>query len=170
MFDKNVVNCGLCLHTNKSGYLMTYNHFFDFHVCSDCLEKAEELLLKSEECKNLRVTSDFRVPLDSLRRSTEEDFLLRNKILNVLLAGNVKIKDLNDLITFALTHIGTTRITKEPMKFSVSNILSDVIGRYKGILQEYNKEVIRISRGRLIDLRIEPNASCEMADMKMLRA
>jgi hypothetical protein len=171
MFDKTVINCGLCLHTNKSGYNMTYIDFFDFHVCDECFDdKVGHLLKRTKVVTKYRVSTDFRVGLDRLRNSTEEDFLLRNKILNALLAGKVTIPALRKLILFGIKSMGMC-IGGKPRKTSVSNVVGDVISVYMSIVEEYYvQNQYWIISGRLIDLESElaPPSYDELTDIKML--
>jgi hypothetical protein len=145
--------CVLCILATQN---LHFHEFFDDLVCEDCLKnKVPTLLENSEKLKDWGVSDDFRASLDRLRRSDKDNFLMRNKILNTLLAKKVTIKQLHELIKFTWNNLGKF---KKDRRFSVTNLSTDAITLYIHLLGgKYLSEPNWLISGQLINNPIEKN-------------
>lgn len=122
-------------------FICFWGEGFKFHeklnayICSkpECLVKLIEI--EKIDLSGYRVTENFRVGMDNLRRSTPEDFKLRNRLLNLLLAGRVNRTKLVEFHNFGIESMGKC-IGGKPRKFSVSNITSDVLDVHHDLLMK----------------------------------
>jgi hypothetical protein len=121
--------CFICFY-EKGTHL---NEKMDAYVCDKCIEKTNELC--TIDLSIYRVLPNFRASMDMLRKSTQEDFELRNRLLNTLLANKTNRKQLREFAEFGIKTMGQC-IGGKPRKFSISNISNDVLGIHKDLLTE----------------------------------
>jgi hypothetical protein len=137
-------NCFVCYWSNG------YKYFESLHayIClkPECLTKFRQL--EAIDLSQYRVTPDFRGGYDTLRKSTEEDFHLRNRLLNLLLAGQITRRQVMEFYNFGIESIGKC-IGGKPRKFSVSNISRDVLNIHKDFLVKPDMIRNKMDKGQI---------------------
>ena len=154
--------CYFCLVVDDS---LPYYETLDIHVCDKCKNKVQQALNK--DMSMFRVSNNFRAILDGLRNSTTEDFELRNKILNTLWSKNVTTQELLKFKEYGLKTMGLC-IGGKPRKFSVSNIVDDVISINKNfLLGKYNIDKL-LEDGFIVKVDLIENKYDYEIDIKLL--
>ena len=163
--QKTQHDCFICFYSKGVHYFENLHGY----VCGDkkCLDKFYEL--DAVNLQQYRVSTAFRGSLDCFRRSTAEDFELRNRLLNVLLAGKTNRKQLAELVDFGIKTMGQC-IGGKPRKFSVSNITNDVLNIHKELLKNPDLIQKKISCGQIFkitDLAFYNDDDCSVKSIFM---